>query len=372
MVTISECKSRKSLKTFERVPEEIYGNDQYFVPPFPGSILKFFGKSSPYKKHGELVPFVAYQNDRPVGRIAVIVNHAHNKYYRDKVGFFGFFDFIDDISVADALLSCARVELRQRGMNIIRGPYNPTVNDEVGLLVEGFNSCPYVMMPFNPGYYSKIYEQLGLQPVCNLLAFYMSADSIPPDKVKKIVERVKKSTGLTLRNLNLKDLSNELRIIRDLYNATLDRNWGFVPISLEELEFSAADLKAIVDPNLILIAEKNGKPAGFSLTIPNVNEFMWKARGSSTLIRALKFIWYLKTRQPKTARLAVLGVAPEFRNSGIAALFYYETLMRGKSNYVGGELSWVEENNNDIIKGIKVMGGNPYKTYRIYETPLTL
>jgi hypothetical protein len=316
------------------------------------------------------VPFVAYRDGKPVGRIAAVVNRAHNEYYKDSLGFFGFFDFIDDEEVARALIEAAKTELKKHGLTGIRGPYNPTSNDEMGLLVEGFDSIPFVMMPYNPAYYQKMYEKLGLQPIRDLLAFHISADVHPPERVKKIVERVKRSTGLTVRNINMKDLPNELKIIRDLYNVTLDRNWGFVPITLEDLEFAANDLKAIVDPSMVLIAEKKGVPAGFSMTIPNVNELMWKTKGSSTLMRILKFVWYLKTSHPKQARLAILGVKPEFRNSGISALFYYETLVRGKNKYTGGELSWVEDNNQEIIKGISVMGGKAYKSYRIYETPL--
>jgi hypothetical protein len=143
-----------------------------------------------------------------------------------------------------------------------------------------------------------------------------------------------------------------------------------VPITLEDLQFAAKDLKAIVDPELIMIAEKNGVPAGFSMVVPNVNEFMQRARKSGTLMRILKFVWYLKTSKPKKARLAVLGVRAEFRNSGVATLFYYETLVRGKQKYTGGELSWVEETNKDMINAITVMGGRKYKSYRIYEAPL--
>ncbi len=315
---------------------------------------------------------MAYRDGKPVGRICAVVNRAHNEFHKDKTGFFGFFDAVDDQEVAEKLFEVARDELRARGLDKMRGPFNPTINDECGVLTEGFDARPLVMMTYNPEYYPKLYEKAGFKTFQNLLAFHISAEVQAPERVKKIVERVKRSTGLTIRNINMKRLKDELKIIQELYNVTLDRNTGFIPISYEDLEFAADDLKAIVDPSMVLIAEKNGIPAGYSLTIPDINELMWRTKGSGKLMRILKFIWLLKTKHPTQARLAVLGIRPEFRNSGIAALFYYETLVRGKRKYTGGELSWVEENNAEIIKGISVMGGRAYKRYRIYEAALPL
>lgn len=341
------------------------------MPPFPGSVSKIFGPKSAFLKHGELFPFIAVKDGEPVGRICAVVNHAHNEYYKDKIGFFGFFDCIDDLEVARALYEAARKKLSEKGFATVRGPYNPSVNDECGLLVEGFDSAPMVMMPYNPPYYLDLYEKLGLQRARDLYAFYISAETEAPERIRKIVDRVRKSTGLKVRNIDMKNLKSEVKILHKLYNVTLDRNWGFVPIELEDLEFSIDDLKAIADPNMVLIAEKNGVPVGFSATVPNVNEFMSGVRHlNSTVMRVLKFLWFLKTRTPKEARLFILGVAPEYRNSGIAALFYLETLLRGKKKYIGGELSWVEESNHEIAKGITFMGGKKYKTYRIYEQPL--
>lgn len=306
-----------------------------------------------------------------MGRIAAVVNDAHNAYYKDKMGFFGFFDCIDDPEVGKMLLQRAKQELASRGLDTLRGPYNPTVNDECGLLVDGFDSSPLVMMPYNPSYYPPLYERLGLKPARDLYAFYFDAANLVPERIEKIVNRVKRTTGLTLRNIELSRLKDELKIIQVLYNETLDRNWGFVPVTYEDLEYAANDLKAIMDPEMVMIAEKDGVAVGFSMVIPNINEFMYKARNSGTLMRILKFVWYMKTSSPKLARLAILGVRPQYRNSGIAALFYFESLMRGKKKYTGGELSWVEESNKEIIHAITVMGGKKYKTYRIYESALT-
>ncbi len=341
-----------------------------FIPPFPGSVAKLFKPASPFQAKGKLFPLVALKDGQAVGRIACVLNHRHNDYYKDKTGFFGFFDFINDSDVAFALLEAGKKWLREQGCDRVRGPYNPTINDELGLLVEGFEQVPFVMTPFNPSYYVSLYQELGLLPARELYAFLIDLKQQTPEKVARVVERVRKRDGFTVRNVRLDRLEEELKIIRDLYNVTLDRNWGFVPLSQEEIDFAAHDLRSIVSPELVLIAEKEGKPAGFSMVIPDINEFMGKAKRLPKVLRILYFAAQLKMTHPTRARLAVLGVKPEFRNSGLAAVFYYESLIRGKKQYALGELSWVESNNQEIIKGIERMGGQVYKKYKLYEVPL--
>lgn len=313
---------------------------------------------------------MAIKNGNPVGRIAAIINNTHNAYHQDKIGFFGFFEFEDDLEVSQALLDAVRAILKSHGFERLRGPFNPSINDECGLLIDGFDSYPMVLMPYNPPYYIQHYVKLGLDRARDLFAYTISAESNAPERIRKIVERVKRSSGITLRNINMKRLPDELKILQQLYNSTLERNWGFVPLSIEELTAAAEDLKAIADPSMVFIGERNGVPMGFSLTLPDINELMVRANRSRGLLRTLKFIWYLKTRQPKRARLTALGVAPEFRNSGLAALFYWETLTRGKHKFVEGELSWIDESNKDIIRAIELMGGHRNKTYRIFESTL--
>ncbi|MFM8314645.1 MAG: hypothetical protein ACKOA8_10200, partial [Deltaproteobacteria bacterium] len=216
---------------------------------------------------------IAFKDQRPVGRIAAILNPAHNQYYQDRIGFFGFFDFVQNEKVAEALLKEAEAQLRSWGCDIARGPYSPSVNDECGLLVDGFDSAPMILMPFNPDYYEGIYSRLGLKKVRDLYAYYLTSDLVVPEKIKKVVERVKKRSGVIFRNINLKKLDAELKVIQELYNGTLKRNWGFVPMSFEELKFASEDLKQIIKPDLVMIAEKEGVPVGFSMLLPNMNEF---------------------------------------------------------------------------------------------------
>lgn len=326
-----------------------------------------FGPKSPFLKKGKMHPLIAFKDGKPVGRIAAIINPAHNDYYQDKVGFFGFFDFINDLEVARALIEAASQYLKEAGMQSIRGPYSPTSNDECGLLVEGFDSPPMIMMPFNPAFYETIYNALGLIQVRNLYAYYISADVQIPEKLKRVVERVQKKSGITFRNIDLSRMDDELKIIQELYNGTLKRNWGFVPITYEDLKFASEDLKQIVQPELVMIAEKEGKAIGFSMVLPNINEFMFRAKKQKGLLRVLKFVWLLKTQSPNEARLAVLGVKPEYENLGIPAFFYFESIQRGKKKLKGGELSWIEESNLPMMRSLEMMGAHRYKTYRIFE-----
>lgn len=355
---------------FESLPELLEPQDPNLVPPFPGSVLKLIGPKSPFLKKGKVWPLLAYKGNQPVGRIAAIVNGAHNEFYQDKTGFFGFFDFVDDKEVAEKLIQEATRILKREGMTSLRGPYNPSVNDECGLLVDGFQSPPMIMMPYNPPYYEKMYEELGLRRVRDLFAYYLGANAIVPEKLKRVADRVRKRSGITFRNIEISRLDEELCAIKDLYNSTLKRNWGFVPITFEDLKFAAEDLKQILDPEFVMIAEKEGKPVGFSMLLPNINELLLKAKNRKGLFRILKFVWLLKTKTPKEARLAVLGVKPEFENLGIPAVFYFESFERGKKKIIGGELSWIEETNIPMIRSLELMGAEKYKTYRIFEAPL--
>jgi GNAT superfamily N-acetyltransferase len=348
------------------LPELILKDEIYYVPPFPGSIVKIIRDDSFFKNHGQIFCFIAYKNDQPVGRIAAIVNRSHNQYHKDKVGFFGYFDCIHDQEVANKLFETARETLKTHGLESMRGPYNPTINDECGLLIDGFDSIPNVMMTFNPAYYVELYEKFGLAKARDLNAFYISSETMVQPRIQKILDRVRQRANITFRDIDLKNLDNDLVIMREVYNRTLDRNWGFYPITQKDVEHSAGELKMIVDPDMVMIAMKDGKSIGFSLSLPNLNEFMWKLKKLPIFLRVLGFLWLLKTSLPKEARAIFLGVLPEYRSLGIGPVFYAETLVRGKK-FIGGEMGWIEENNKEITHGIEVIGGHKYKSYRIYE-----
>ena len=370
MIEILPVQTSRDWRLFERIPELLHGSNRYFLPPFPGSVSRIRKEGHPFHSHGKIYPFIAMRNGKPLGRIAGIVNETHNTYHTDATGFFGFFDFIDDPEVAARLFEVAEQAVARHGMESMRGPYNPTQNDECGLLVEGFDRYPFVLMPYNPEYYVRVYDGLGLEKARDLFAFYIEDDATAVQRTERIVERVKRKTQITIRSIELSKLSREMEIIERLFNTTLVQEWSFMPTTLADLRFAARDLKMILDPEMVLIAERDGEPVGFSLTIPNVNEFMVKAKRSRGLWRLLRLAWYLKTQKPTEARLAVLGVLPEFRNKGVAPVFYFESLRRGKQSYVGGEISWVQDINTEINKIAAAMGAERYKTYRIFERPI--
>lgn len=371
MLTITQMRSKADWKVFERVPERIHAADPHYVPPLPGTTVQQLAPQGTFARHGEAVGFVAWRDGQPVGRIAAIENRSHNAYYGDRTGFFGYFDFVPEAAVAEALFQSATAELSRRGLASARGPYSPWVNDECGLLVEGFDAPPMVAMAYNPPYYADIYSQLGLTAVREMYAYYITKSHDTPKRILRIVDRVRRCTGITIRTLDMSQLDRDLRIMHDLYNETLRSTWGFVPMDREEFQHAAGEFKAVVDPDLILFAEKAGEVVGFSMVLPNINEFLGQVRRSPRWLRALSLAWRLKTRRPKEVRLAVLGVKPAFRHKGLGALFYAETLLKGKQKFVGGELSWVDAENDDIIQGITMMGAQRYKSYRIFETPVT-
>jgi hypothetical protein len=359
------------LKKFEQIPELLHSKNPNFTPPFPGSVSKLISPEGAFnQQHGKIFPFIAYAHGKPVGRIAAIINRSHNTYHQDKVGFFGFFDCIDNPHITTALFETASLLLREEGMNFLRGPYNPSINDDCGLLTEGFHTPSFVSMPWNPFYYRGLYAAAGLESVRTLYAWMIPLQGETPARVNKIVERLRKRARVSIRSINMKNLEYEMSVLHRLYNATLDRNWGFYPISLEDLLHAAQDLKAIADPSLILFACIEDREVAFSLSLPNVNELFHAARQRKGLLRFLEMALRIQFQKPKDARLCVLGVDPEHQNTGLSALLFYEAYIRTKARYQRSDVSWVEANNTEILEGAALMGGYRDRTYEIFEKPL--
>ncbi|HEY5811301.1 MAG TPA: hypothetical protein VIT23_01440, partial [Terrimicrobiaceae bacterium] len=232
MFSITLCRTPKEQRVFERLPEVLHGSEPAFIPPFPGSVVKYLSPKSAFNRlSGEIYPFLAWRDGQPVGRIAAILNRAHNEYYRDQTGFFGFFDCENNIELANALFKAAAEVLRSRDRESLRGPYNPSINDECGLLVEGFDHPPCLGLCWNPEYYKTLVEQLGFQSVCRSLGLHLPVHRLEvPERLSRIVKRIAKRSTIRLRPINLSRLEEELKIVREVINATLQRNWGFVPI----------------------------------------------------------------------------------------------------------------------------------------------
>jgi hypothetical protein len=371
-ITIVRCRTRRELRQFENAAEDVLGAFSQFVPPIPGTVAEVFLPGSPFlASGGEAAPFLALRDGRPAGRIAAIRNRLHNEYHGDRTGFFGFFDFADD-EAADALFSAASTWLAERGLTSARGPYSPSINDTCGLLSEGFEDTPCVFMPWNPPRYVATYARLGLSEVRRLCAFDMDMTAPADPAMVRLSDRARNKSGLTIRDFDLRDSEKELRILRRLYNVTLDRNWGYVPVTWEELEHSAAGLRTIADARMLFFVMHGGREVGYSISLPDINEFLRRSlswpRG---FLRLIPMLWMLKTSKPRRARHLILGIEPEFRRrSGIAPFLYRETFRRVSVDYPVSEVSWVEANNEQIVRGIEILGGRRSKDYTIWEKQL--
>lgn len=371
MLSLTICQSGRERQAFEDVAEALNGREPAFVPPFPGSVAKYLSSKSAFlTRHGEITPIIAYRDGKPVGRIAAIVNRTHNEYYQDKTGFFGFFECEDNVETAAALFEKAKEILRAKGLQSIRGPYNPSINDECGLLVFGFEQPPYIGLTWNPPFYEKLVLESGFSEVRKLLGFSVSVtDMVIPPRLKPIADRVARRSKLKLRQIDLKHLEKDLEIIREIYNNTLERNWGFVPISMEDLMFAADDMRAIADPEMILIAESDGERAGVALTLPNFNEILIHTKRTPQWLRPLHVLWLMKTRRIKSSRQVVYGISPRFRDRGLHGWLFHEQLAVAKGLYERAELGWIEENNEEILSNAHMIG-SPYRKWSLYEQAL--
>lgn len=373
MISVSPCITPGDRNLFERIPEMLHGHDRCFVPPFPGSVSKFLKSDSLFNRQdGTITGFLARRDGRVVGRIAAIHNRTHNEYWNDRVGFFGFFACEDNEETSHALFEAAERVLRAANCDAMRGPYNPTINEECGLLLEGFDEPPMISMPWNPPYYQRLLEKEAVQETRRLFAYNLPLHIGIPSRVQKIAERLKKrSKEVHIRSFDMKRLDEELRLAHRLYNVTLDRNWGFVPISLEDLLASAEDLKSFADPDFLIFSEVDGVPAGFMLTLPNFNEILIRTKRVPRWLRLPWILWLMKTHRIRSVRQVVLGVAPEHRDRGLAALMCNDMVLRTQKTADFAELSWIEANNTHVIELIGLMGATQSHAYAIYEKALS-
>ncbi len=374
-LAIRRITSKADKLKFVRFLWDIYGSDPNWVSPLEMDRMKLIDEQkNPFYKHADVAWFLAEENGKIVGRIAAIINHHHNVFHNDKAGFFGFFECINDAQVALKLFGAAEDFLRGKGMTEILGPHNPSTNDELGLLIDGFGKPPVLLMTYNPLYYIDLIERNGYTKAKDLYAWLLSTDTSRSEKLIRVTEAMQKRAGITIRPFKKKDFANEVTRIKTLYNAVWEKNWGFVPMTDEEFDFLASDLKQIYDPDLIFFAEKNGETIGFALSLPDVNQAFHRGpripRGIMNLPIAL---WNLMTKKKAidTVRILTLGVGKEHRGRGIDAMFYRKTIEIAEAKgYKFGEASWVLEDNDMMNRACEMMNGKKYKTYRVYQKAL--
>ncbi|MBV6479082.1 MAG: hypothetical protein HGGPFJEG_01843 [Ignavibacteria bacterium] len=371
---IIEVDTEHLKKSFIEFPYEFYKDYDNWVEPLRFDVKNNLDtKKNPFYKHSKIKLWIAKKEGKIAGRIAGIINDSHNKYYNDKTGFFGFFECINDKEISRLLFEKAGDFVRSNGMDILRGPVNPSTNDECGLLVDGFDSPPVMLMPYNPEYYIDLITDAGFVKAKDLLAFWIDRDVIKDEqmmsRLDRISEMIIKKENLTIRNVNLKDFKNEVQRVRDVYNNAWQDNWGFVPMTEEEFNFIAANLKLAVDPAFVEFAEINGQPIGFSLALPDVNQAIKGLNGKLFPFGILKFL--SNKKKINRLRVIIMGVKKEYHKKGIDAIFYRNIIKAGNTKKMrGAEISWVLEDNFAMKQTSEKLGANVYKTYRIYDKKL--
>ena len=369
-VTIRPVRSRSDEKTFIKFQWVPYEGNPSWVPPLLLDRRKAIDrKNNPFYKHSTMEMFLAERDGRPVGRIAAIINDNHIREHQEKVGFFGFFESLNDREVAGALFDAASSWLKERGMEAVRGPASPSVNDEYGLLIDGFQHPPMILMAYNPPYYQTLVEGYGFTKAKDLYAYRLEDEKVFTEKLLRGTEIVRKRTGVTIRTIDFSQFTREVKILRDLYSRGWESNWGEVPMTEEEFAYAAKDLKTLALPELVLIAEIKGRPVGFALTLPDYNQLLIHNRKGYLLPALLRIA--LQKKKMNQCRIIILGVLPEYQGKGLGGLMFYETGRRGVDRgFPVGEASWVLEDNVMMVRGAELMGGEIWKRYRIYQKPL--
>ncbi|MDI6778909.1 MAG: GNAT family N-acetyltransferase [Bacteroidota bacterium] len=369
-IVVTPVIDKKELMRFIKFQWKIYKDNPYWVPPLLIDRKKLLDKEkNPFYKHSEAEFFLARGDNEIVGRIGAIINHNHNKEHNENVGFFGFFECINDQKVADALFDKAKSWLRERGVTTVRGPANPSVNDEYGLLIDGFDKTPVILMPYNPPYYVNLIESAGFEKVKDLYAYYLSQDHVYSEKLERVGEMVKKRENLSFRSIDMKNFDKELVGVKKIYNKAWQYNWGAVPMTDEEFDKMARDLKPVIEPELVIIAEVKGEPIGFALSLPDLN-LVLKNNKKGRLLPGLARL-FLQKKKIDGVRIIVLGVLKEHQKTGAASVLFLETAKHAKElGYKWGEASWVLEDNVMMNRNAEMLNGKRDKTYRIYQCNL--
>lgn len=373
IVNIEEVNGAGNINEFIRFPWKVYQGNPNWVPPLKSEVKFLLSKEeNPFYQHAEAACFLARKNGETVGRIAAIIDHNHIKFHNEEVGFFGFFECLPDCAIAGELLGTAARWLKERGIGIMRGPMNPTTNDECGFLFEGFDSPPMIMMTYTPAYYLDFMEHCGLIKAKDLYAYIVVIrDVAASGRLEKLATAVKaRVPGLTVRPANMKKFQQEVEAVKVIYNSAWSNNWGFVPMTDAETRGMAKRLKPLIEPGLMIMAEVNENPAAFFVALPDYNQVLGKINGRLGPVGIAKFLWY--SRKISDIRVMVMGVKEEYRKKGIEGLLYLESFKAAmKNGYERAEMSWILEDNVLVQRGCELMGGKLYKKYRIYEKKIS-
>ncbi len=368
-----EAKSKKEIRQFINFPHDLYEGDSNYVPELYLAQKEMFDKKKyPFYEYGTVKCYLAFEYGKIVGRIASIKNHRYNDYHKSNIGFFGFFDFINRKDVAETLLEKAKEFLREESYEAMIGPTNFTTNETAGFLVEGFHESPKIMMTYNKPYYDEILSELGLTKEMDLYAYFIPSFEASDKSIRlsqMLEERLQKQ-GITIRNINLKDFKTEVGRIKKIYNAAWEDNWGFVPFTESEFKHLADGLKMLADQDFAYIAEDQGVPIGFSISLPDINEITKHfKRGRLFPFNVIKLL--LNKKKVSNVRVLATGVIELYRRKGIEAIFFAKNILEARKRKLkGGEASWILENNTMMVQAAEKLNGKKYKTYRLYRSSL--
>ena len=370
VLRVAPVETRADLKRFIDLSWAIYRGDPHWVPPLKRDVHAAFDSAKhPFHLHSEAQPYLAVRGGEVVGRICAIRNRNHEALHEEAVGFFGWFECVDDPDVAEALFDAARGWLRERGLTAMRGPASFSTNEITGLLVDGEEGPPALLLAHNPPWYPPLLEGCGLRKVKDLYAWDIVEGNWPEHlfRAEKLVTR---RYGTRIRTLDMSRFDEEVLLIRRLYNSAWERNWGFVPMTDAEMDHMAAELKPIIDPDLALFAETpDGEVIGFALALPDFNQVLHKLNGRLTPLALAKILWY--KRRVTRLRVLILGLLSEWRGKGIDVLLYLAIFRNGTAAGMReADLSWILEDNHKMNAAIERLGGRIYRTYRVYEAVL--
>jgi len=369
-------RDKAGLRQFIRLPHDLYRDDPAWIAPLNMEMHNLLDqRKNPFFEHAEACYWLAFDGERPVGRISAQVDRTAQETQGQGTGHFGMIEAIDDRDVFTGLFAAAEDWLRGKGMTRALGPMNLSTNGEVGLLIDGFDTPPFMMMPHGRPYYRGHLEALGYDKAIDVYAYYMDIRNPYKPAVRRIIEKGEAQDNLVIRPVNMKRFDEEIAIILDIFNDAWSGNWGFVPLSDAEIAHFASDLKLVIRPDWCYIAEMDGAPAAFMLTLPNINEAIADLKGRLFPFGFLKLIWRIKVAGTRSVRVPLMGVKKKFQAGALGAFMSLgliditriPCLKRGVSH---AEMSWILEDNLPMRRILEAIEARIYKTYRIYEKPL--
>ncbi len=380
-IDVRKVENAADFKAFFEFPWHLYKNDPNWVPPLLSMRRDLLDKKkNPSWEYLEGDYFAAWRGNEIVGTITALINHRHNDFHKENVGWFGTFEVYDDQEAANALLETAAKWVKARKFDAIRGPQSFTTHEECGLLVDGFTP-PVLLMPYNPPYYQKLVETAGFTKAMDIYSFHLSRqgaiEHATVDRLDRLTKAAMKRYKITVRPIDRKNLKSEFKLFKEIYNAAWDKNWGFVPMTEKELDALVKSLGDFFDPDMAFFADVDGEPAGFVLGVPDFNQVLQKAYpqpGTPEIVSLIKALWYWKLRPViNTARVPLMGVKEGFRNKGVDAVLYYFSFMSMFNNprIQHSDSGWILEANTGMVSIATSFGCDIYKTHRFYEKQLT-